>query len=96
MRLQSPSHELDVGGCIVRPTNYNSSIEALYRITYKYNHIAKLPTNQPKSFESSFPGVLTRALTGPIPENVYAIKSIKSSLVRLPNPNLKEGVPCRL
>ena len=27
---------------------------------------------------------------------VYAIKTIKSSLVRLPNPNLKEGVPCRL
>ena len=32
MTLQSPSHELDVYGCIVRPTNCNSSKEALYKI----------------------------------------------------------------
>ena len=79
-------------------TNCNSSKEALYITTILQNcqqiiqRVLKVRSQ-----------VLSHGLSqGPSPqgnpENVYAIKTIKSSLVRvrLPNPNLKEGVPCRL
>ena len=76
--------------------NCNSSKEALYITTILQNcqQIIQrvLKARSQGSHTGSHRGPHHRAIR----KYVYAIKTIKSSLVRLPNPNLKEGVPCRL